>query len=183
MTDDIRILLARIVGRHAAKKRSTVIKLAFAKANQQPLAPIFSQEDVCTERVWYQKWQHDPLLAEAFEACYQRAMEWADEETAALEAHYRRDRRKSVARYAAQAPAALAAVMASEGQRGNDRIRAAIELIGLAEPDSPRPVAFPVEVSNLDDVAMDYSSLTDEQLRAIIAGRSGEGVGVANTGA
>lgn len=166
MTEEILQLLRGIRGRNAGKKRATVIKLAFAKANQQPLAAVFAQEDVCNQRVWYQKWQYDPQVAEAFEACYERALEWADVETAALEAHYRQRRRRSVAEYAANAPAALAAVMAGPEQRGADRISAADTLMRWAEPETAgrMAAAVPVEVQNPGD----FAGVGEEELDRII---------------
>jgi hypothetical protein len=153
MTEEIRALLEAIPGPHAPKKRTTVIKLAFAHANQQPLRGVFGQPDTCAENIWYMKWRFAPEIKAALEACRKRALEYVDDETAAIEAHYRTQRRRSTAKYAADAPVALAAVMSGGEQRGNDRIRAAMELIGLAEPETRGKLpAFPVEVQNLDDL-------------------------------
>ena len=136
MTDEIRGLLGALRGRHAPKKRATVVKLAFARAQQVPLAGVFRDPEVCSESIWYEKWQYDPLIKAAYRACYERALEWGDEETAALEAHYSRERRRSVAEYAAAAPAALAAVMSDGEQKGADRISAADTLMRWAEPET-----------------------------------------------
>jgi hypothetical protein len=98
---------------------------------------------VCNERVWYQKWRYDPAIVAAFDACYARALEFADAETATLEEHYRRRRRRSLAKIAAQAPAALAEVMDGKDQRGSDRISAADTLMRWAEPDTAMKVGAP----------------------------------------
>jgi len=53
MTAEIRALLVAIKPPHVAKKRRTVIKLAFARANEQPVKDVFAQDDVCSEQIWY----------------------------------------------------------------------------------------------------------------------------------
>ena len=183
MTEEIKALLFAIQGAHAAKKRTTVIKLAFAKANQQPLREVFGQEDTCAETIWYQKWQYVPAIKEAFDACYQRAMEWADEETVSVEEHYRRLRRQSVARYAAQAPTSLAAVMAGAEQRGADRISAADTLMRWAEPDTAAKVGRSQPAGSSDQtVNVNFlAELDDHELDQLIdnlqAADSGDAAG------
>lgn len=170
MTAEIRALLRAIRGRHAAKKRTTVIKLAFAKANQQPLAQVFKQKDVCAEVIWYQKWQYSKCIKAAFEACYERALEWADDETATLEDHYRRQRRQSVARYAADAPAAMAAVMADQEQRGDHRTQAADTLMRWAEPETASKIS-PAQAGGGDQVINQLiSGLSNDEIVHLLSG-------------
>jgi len=124
LTAELWALLAAIRGDQAAKKRITVIKLACAAARQLPRRTVFAQADTCAERTWYTRWQHQPAVKAAWAACCARALAWAERETVAQAMHDRRQRRQTTAQYAAQAPAALAAVMApstSSGQvtRGN----------------------------------------------------------------
>ena len=140
MTPEIRTALGQIRGQHAIKKRTTVIKVAFAAANQQALKDVFKQADVCSETIWYTKWRHLRTIQAAYEACLERALEWADEQTATVEAHYRRLRRQSVAQFAADAPAAMAAVMTDGEQRGADRVNAADRLMRWAEPETAQKV-------------------------------------------
>ena len=167
LTDDLRELLRRIRGRWARKKRATVIKLAFARANEQPLSEVFSEEDVCSETIWYQKWRHQELIAEAYEACYQRALEWMDDETARIEAYYRRQRRQSVARHAADAPAELASVM-KEDEAGGNRIKAADTLMRWAEPETASKL-HPTPESGGDQVVNQFlSGLSNEQLEQLL---------------
>lgn len=164
LTDDIRRLLREIKGEHAAKKRITVIKLAFARANGIPVKRVFNQEDTCAEVIWYTKWAKNPAIKAAYEACCQRALEWVDEQTAALEVSFRLIRRQSVARYAALAPREVAAVMKDTKQIGLARINAAKTLMNWVNdqelgggPGQPRK-------------AEDFS---DDELAAIAA-RGGE---------
>ena len=173
LTEELETLLRAIRGGQVAKKRATVIKLAFAKANQQPLKAVFGQADTCSEATWYGKWRFLPAVRAAYEACCARALAWADEETAALEAHQRRRRRRATAQYAAQAPAALAAVMADPGQRGADRISAANALMTWADPEEAQKAQpEPPPASGSEQVV--YVGVTPEELAAIEAALRGE---------
>jgi hypothetical protein len=168
MTDELRARLAAIRGGQVAKKRITVIKLACAVANRQPRHTVFAQQDTCAERTWYVRWQHQPAIRAAFEACCTRALAWADEETAALEAHYRRLRRRTTAQYAAQAPAALATVMADPGQRGADRISAANALLTWADPEGAQKAQPPPPPASGGEQVV-YVGVTEAELAAIEA--------------
>jgi hypothetical protein len=164
LTDEIRGLLRAIRGEHAAKKRITVIKLAFARANGIPVKRVFDQEDTCAEVIWYTKWVKNPVIKTAYESCFQRALEWVDEQTAAQEMSFRQARRRAMARYASQAPKALATVMNDENKSGGVRISAANALLtwvtveeGKGEsPGKKQP--------------MDVKDLSDDELAAIATG-------------
>lgn len=133
LTDEIRELLKEIRGEHAAKKRTTVIKLAFARANGTPVKRVFNQNDTCAEVIWYTKWLKKPAIKAAYEACLERALEWVDQQTAAIEVSYRLARRRAIAKLATKAPLALANVMEDTAQRGSDRISAANALLNWAD--------------------------------------------------
>jgi len=182
MTDEIRALLAAIPGPHAAKKRTTVIKLAFARANQQPVRRVFGQADTCAENIWYMKWRFDSAISTAHQACYDRALQWADDETAVLEEHHRRRRRRSVARYAAQAPLQLARVMKDGEQRGADRISAADALMRWAEPELARAVGATAPAGEGGQVNV-FAGWSNDELEAFIGniqtGPIGAGQGAA----
>ncbi len=135
MTDEIREALDKIRGPHARKKRSTVLKIGFARAQQKPVKPLFRDIDVCCEKIWHLKWKRDEKIQQALDIVIGRVLQWTDEETAAIEEHFRQQRRRTLAEYAAIAPAALAAVMGSDTQRGDYRIKAADTLIRFADPD------------------------------------------------
>lgn len=136
LTDDVAEKLRAIGDPHRAKKRATVVKLAFARANQQRLDDVFEQPDTCARIIWYTKWKDDPVIAEAFEACYRRVLDWNDEQTGAIQAHYLRLQRQRIAEYAADAPAALKAVMQDANQTGTARISAAEKLMDRADPET-----------------------------------------------
>lgn len=141
MTPEIRRLLDAIPGPHEVKKRRTVILLASAYASSEPVARVFERADTCAGQIWWTKWQHIPEVAQALEACRAAARDWVDLETVSIEEQRRRERRRAIADYSAKAPAALAAVMAGQDQKGADRINAAVTLINLAEGVGVNPVA------------------------------------------
>jgi len=181
LTDDIRAALAAIRGPHVEKKRKTILLVAFAKANGEPLKPLFERADTCAEPVWWGKWHKQTDIRAALELCEKRALEWVDAETAAIESRYRTERRRAVAKWAAKAPDALAAVMAGIEQRGNDRINAAVTLIKLADPATTGGVGTVQGGGETSQtVQIDVSQLSDDQLARILAG---EPAGAVVTGA
>jgi len=145
MTPEISRLLSAIPGPWEAKKRRTVILLAFAHATSAPLRSVFDRPDTCAEQIWWQKWKDIPEVAQAMEACRARALDWVDAETVSLEEQHRRTRRRASAEYSAKAPAALAQVMAGADGKGADRINAALTLINLADGVAVGPVAGAAE--------------------------------------
>ena len=161
---EVRALLAAIPGPHQAKKRRTVVRLAFARANEEPLVRVFDATDTCDARVWWQKWQYIPEVRAAHDAVLAHVLQALDSETAAIEAHYRRLRRQAVARHASEAPKALADVMTGAGQKGGDRINAAVTLIKLAEPETAGSVGT-VAALSVEQIAVMAQMSNDELLR------------------
>lgn len=153
MTDEIRLLLEAIKGRHCRKMRDSVVIVANAVASGQPLKPVFKLESVCASATWYRKWRRDPIIWAAYEKCLERALSFRDAETVALEAHWSAVLRRNLAEKAAAAPIALAAVMADPNARGTARIEAATRLIKFADPElgqvqtGDAPGAIDVEVT------------------------------------
>lgn len=178
MTRDIRQLLAAIQDPHAEKKRRTVILLAFAKANQQPVKAVFDRPDACSEAIWYGDgrryhdgtikpgWRDLPDVAAAFEACTRRALDFADEQTVDLEAHYTRQRRQAISRHSAVAPDTLASIMQSEDIGAGTRINAALALIKLAQGDANVPLP-PGNTEFTLHQQYDLSRLSDDELTAL----------------
>lgn len=167
LTSEVRALLAAIPGPHQAKKRRTVVRLAFARANEELLATVFEAADTCDARVWWQKWQYIPEVRAAHDGVLAHVLQALDSETASIEAHYRRLRRQAVARHASEAPAALAAVMDGASQKGSDRINAAVTLIKLAEPETAGSVGT-VAALSMEQVAVMAQLSNDELLRVVM---------------
>ncbi len=171
VTPEICQLLAKIKVEHVAKKRITVLLLAFAKATQTPIHHVFERDDTCAPTIWWEKWQYVPEISAAFNACLARALEWADDQTVATEDHFRRERRKAIAEYAAQAPEALKDVMTDLGLtvKGSDRILAAETLMRWAEPETGQKLGRSAGSASIEqrvDV-YDLSRLSDEELNAL----------------
>lgn len=161
--DDVRKALDAIQGPCEGKKRTTVILVAFAMANESPFNSVFKRKDTCSRAIWYGQvrrngrhklgWREIPEVAAAVDICKRRALDWRDEQTARIEAYYRSIRLRSVAELAAQAPEALATVMKDSEQRGSDRIKAANDLLSWADPEAAgkvRPVASIEQDVNLN---------------------------------
>jgi len=189
MTEEIRALLMAIRGRHAGKKRTTLIKLAFARAQGLAAKAVFEQDDVCNERVWYQKWKNQPQVARAFEACLERALAWRDEETALAEAQYNDERRRLIAQESLTAVKGLALTAVNTNDRGDYRTEASKVLLALADEELAARLAIggraalPVEVENTPEVKFDFTGCTPEILRAIANdGGMSEGGGAEGTG-
>ena len=169
MTPEISRLLSAIPGPHEAKKRRTVILLAFAYATSAPLRSVFDRPDTCAEPIWWGKWKDIPEVAAALEVCRARALDWVDAETVSIEEQHRRTRRRAIAEYSAKAPAALAQVMAGHDQKGADRITAAETLMRWAEPETGSKLGRPGGSASFEqrvDV-YDLGSLTDDELAAL----------------
>jgi hypothetical protein len=177
LTPEIVEVLQTIKGRHAAKKRITAIKVAFAQANEEPLKRVWEQSDTCSETIWYTKWQNDPVIKAVHEACYERCLDWRAENIAEIEAYFSLKRRESIAKHSAQAPEALANVMHGETQKGADRISAANSLLGWANPDDAAKVrpaspaaAFEQQISQ----EVSLARMTDDEIEAAIVAEIGE---------
>lgn len=164
LTDEIVEKLRAIGDPHRAKKRVTVVRLAFAKANQQRLDDVFDEPDTCARIIWYTKWKDDPAIAAAFEACYQRVLDWNDEQTGAVQAHFLRLQRQRIAEFAADAPAALKAVMQDTTQTGTARISAAEKLMDRADPETAGKVAPAAPPSAGSDVLAALFNQSREEL-------------------
>lgn len=139
LNEEIKAALAEIEPPHVAKKRATVIRLAQAAAQQQPMKTVFESPETCNESIWYIKWQFDEKIKAALALAERRCLEWVDEQTAAQEEFFRQQRRRGIAAWAAQAPGAVAMVMTDVGEKGPARLEAARLLMGWADPSTLEP--------------------------------------------
>ncbi len=181
LTPELIRLLNNIPEPHAAKKRTTVRRLAFALANNEDVKTVFNRTDTCAETIWYGKWKHDPDIAKAFEAYKARVLEWRDEETARLESHYRRARLQKIAQYAADAPDTIKDVMISTIEKGQTRLEASLIMLKLADPEKAegaqlRPGSTIENTLNLND-------LSDEAIIELIKRATNDGAGSGGTAA
>lgn len=171
LTSEVQEKLKAISEPHLAKKRITVVKLAFARANQQRLDDVFEEPDTCARVIWYTKWKDDPVIAAAYEACYQRILDWKDEQTTAILAHYRQVRLERMAEVAAEAPLTYRAVMEDANQSGATRISAANAAITWADPEAAgkaAPAQPPPPDQNFN-LSVYLSQLKDDELDTILS--------------
>jgi hypothetical protein len=171
LNDDVAQKLRAIPAPHQGKKRISVIKLAFARANETPWRTIFEQADTCSEVIWYTKWQYDPDIAAAYQACFRRVLDWTDKETSRLQAYYTQQRRRSIAEWSAVAPGALAAVMTDGEQKGSDRISAANALITWADPEAAGKAAPPAPPAGADQTILNLgivNQMKEDELDALL---------------
>jgi hypothetical protein len=202
--ENTRAALDAILEPHRGKKRTTAIRVAWALANEQNLNSVFGKRDTCARSIWYgetrrdgkvkQGWRDVAEIARAVQVIEQRALEWRDTQTARLEAHYRAQRLREIARGSAIAPKSLISVMQDTEQRGADRINAAMKLIALADPQGKAqegvftPVPSGSEQNTVNAGNVSVSRLNDDELDARIielvsqrAGGTGDSTGGART--
>ena len=87
MTFEIRQALEEIQPPNVRKKRTTVLRLADARANNRSQAETFKLPDVCCKSTWLGQcreghklpgWRDDPAIQHALELATARAQEWED---------------------------------------------------------------------------------------------------------
>lgn len=172
MMPEIQAALNRIRGEHVGKMRTSVIRLAFARALGTPLADVFALEDVVSESIWYMKWLKLETVQTAFDLCYERALDWRDEETGRVEAGFANERRQVIAELSVTAVRGLALTALQSSDRADHRTEASKVLLRLADPElgarlaDEKGQALPVEVEGLD-------ALIEQQLDRV-AGGEGE---------
>jgi plasmid maintenance system antidote protein VapI len=155
MTPELRRALDEIEQPHVAKKRATVLLLASATANDVAWSTVFEDPRACNQRVWYQKWQHDPAIATALELATMEALHWRDAETARIEAHVTQQRRRAIAEGSLDAVTGLRKTALSEPS--HMQIDASKVLLTLADEEAAAKLAaakgkpIEVEVKGLDD--------------------------------
>lgn len=85
LTWEINEALAAITGDHVVKKETTVLRVAQAVANGEPISGVFAQPDTCSRTIWHGKygdgehkpgWKDDPTIATALHLATQRARWW-----------------------------------------------------------------------------------------------------------
>jgi hypothetical protein len=60
LPDDICRKLAAIQPPHAHKKTGTIVRLAYARANEEPVKAVFDQPETCNETIWYNQMATHP---------------------------------------------------------------------------------------------------------------------------
>jgi hypothetical protein len=81
LSPEVSVALAAVQGEHAAKKETTILRLAEATATGQSWTAVFRLADTCAKRRWYGTehdpgWQADPAIAQALVVATTRARWW-----------------------------------------------------------------------------------------------------------
>jgi len=174
-TPEVREALNAILRPHVAKKRATVLLLAFAEATQNSKTDVFEDPRACNQRVWYQKWQHEPEVAHALEICTARALAWRDEQTLRIEATALQERRRAIAEGSLDAITGLRTIALNSADRADYRTEASRVLLTLADEvlatrlAAMESRALPVEITEQPEqvVKLDVSAFPPEILRAL----------------
>jgi plasmid maintenance system antidote protein VapI len=182
LNPELRTALDAIEKPHVAKKRATVLLLAIATATDTPWTEVFDDPRVCNQRIWYQKWQHDPAISGALELATERALHWRDQETAAIEAQAAQMRRRAIAEGSLDAVDGLRET--AKRNRDGDGIKASEVLLTLSDEDLAARLAgmasgaIPVEVEGLDDlIAAELERVADGGQGRAIAAAEGDADG------
>jgi plasmid maintenance system antidote protein VapI len=186
LTSEVRDALEEIAGPHLAKKRATVLLLAFATATDTSWTEIFEDPRVCNQRIWYQKWQYDAAIAAALELATEHALAWRDSRTAAIESRAAQERRRAIALGSLSAVKGLEVTALNRDDRADHRTEASRVLLSLADKELAERLAasgaraLPVEVENAEDVRasqvvkFDLSDVPIAALEALAADAAGD---------
>lgn len=72
--------LDQIVGRHAAKKRATILAVVGARLRNEPVERIFDRPETCARSVYYGKWLRDPQFSATLARVTTLAQHWQTEQ-------------------------------------------------------------------------------------------------------
>ncbi len=173
MTWECKDALAAIENPMSRKKRDTVVLLACQEAGiiDAPKTEIFRDARVCSESVWYMKWQYLEKVRMALEVCTAAAQAWMDEELALTEAIALQRVQRAVAASAEVPIEALQAIERDSNVRPADRLEAIRRHLALLNPeyaarlDQEVPGAFPLDVRGELDLGL--GEVTPDELRII----------------
>jgi hypothetical protein len=156
------------------KQRTTVLKLAEAAATpDRTMSDVFREPDCCNRSTWYDRpskagWESDPQIKHALALATERAQHWAD---TSIARHIATAQRK----LAQASPPAVDRVISLMAGAQDERIqlRAAESILDRTAQET----ASKTPPSPQGERTINFNGLSDEELRAIIAGRSGAGTG------
>jgi hypothetical protein len=157
LTDELNSLLTAIGGNDQRKKRTTVLRLAEARATGKTEAGVWEQPDCCSWKTWdgkYRKdadgvsrkrpgWRDDPAIQAALEAATRRAHWWQDQAEARRIAKRQEDVAKArdlLAEYSPLAARKLATLLGAESENvarnaANDILDRADEATASKRPE------------------------------------------------
>jgi hypothetical protein len=161
MTYELENVLRQITGRHARKKRTTILRLAEGVVVGRTVTETLAMAETCSDTTWYGRyargekkpgWKDDPLIARALKMATQRA-------------HYASDSyileqitetRKLLAQYGPGAVHKLGGLMLTAGSESLQRL-SALDILDRLDPEtaskgtSPPASGEPLVVVHLPD--------------------------------
>lgn len=162
------------------KQRTTVLKLAEAAATPgRSMSDVFREPDCCNRSTWYDRpskagWESDPQIKRALELATERAQHWQDSTIARRIS----ETQKIIADASPPAAHRIIALMAG-AEDPRVQLRAAESILDRLAMET----AIKSASSSVETHSVDFSGLTDDELRAIIATESGAGDGEPDSGA
>jgi len=164
------------------KQRTTVLKLAEAAATLGvSMSDVFRQPDCCNRSTWYDRpsragWESDPRIARALELATARAQQWKDGEIA----RYIEEAQRKLAQASPNAVERLITLMTSADQQKLQRLAALDILDRVGAGETANKATTPP--GGVGETVVNFAALSDEELREIIARRSGAGAGEPDPG-
>ena len=190
LTTEARQALQAIAKPLERKKRDTVVLLACQAAGMlltpqgRPLSirAVFRDPRACSEAIWYTKWKDTPDVATALELCGLAAQQYADRQTAVIEAIAARHIRERLAEQVGVAVDTLVGIETSAETGAKDKLEAVRMHIGAVAPEyaarmTPAKASLPVELMT----PVEFGDVTADELRAIESALRGQAGGSGET--
>jgi hypothetical protein len=189
ITEELHQLLAALDGHNQRKKRTTVLRLAEARATGGTDAAVFRMPECCSRTCWEGKykagvkqvgWRDDPAIAAALVAACQRAQYWQDQAEARRIAKRQEQvaaARDKLADLAYPAVMVLGALMADKETQAETRRKAANDVLDRADEATASKAILTEKGDHVQRVQFDFSGLPPEILRALADGGDEAGAG------
>jgi len=163
MTYELENALRQITGRHARKKRTTILRLAEGVVVGRPVTETLAMAETCSETTWYGRyekgqkkpgWRDDPLVSQALKLATQRAQYCSD----TYIAEQIKETRRLMAKYGPGAVHKLGGLMLTAGSESLQRL-SALDILDRLDPETaskgtspPATDAQPIQITTIEVV-------------------------------
>ena len=145
--EELRDALDAIEGPHERKKRTTVLRLAEAKAQGLSVKNVFDSEDCCSSPIWYGRkkpfekegWMEYPDIAAAYALAERKAHAFYDhmeEQRMAMRRHILDDTQDRLTEISGAAVEVLLDIMLDDTAASDVRRKAAVDALTHAAPET-----------------------------------------------
>ena len=145
--EELRDALNAIEGPHERKKRTTVLRLAEAKASGLSVKNVFESEDCCSSPIWYGRkkpyekegWMDYPDITRAYELAERKAHAFYDhleEQRMAMRRHILDDTQDRLTEISGAAVEVLLDIMLDDTAASDVRRKAAVDALTHAAPET-----------------------------------------------